>query len=88
MSIIYKYAVTVTRKQQIIMPRGARILSAQCQGDNIQLWAVVDPHETYVNRSINVLGTGHEFFGNPGEFIATVQTGPYVWHLFDGGETP
>lgn len=87
MTVIYKYAVTVTRKQHIIMPRDAKILSAQCQGDCIQLWARVDPSEPLVNRAINVLGTGHEFFGYPGEFIATVQTGPYVWHLFDGGET-
>lgn len=87
MTVIYKYSVTVTRKQHVIMPLGAKILSAQVQHGAIQLWAQVTPGVQDKKRTINMFGTGHEIEGNPGEFIATVQTGPYVWHLFDNGES-
>ena len=72
------------------MPIGARILSSGVQGDEIMVWALVDPDPSVeeVIRRLPVYGTGHEIAksdqGLP--FISTVFMGPLVFHVFDGGE--
>ncbi|QAU07119.1 hypothetical protein SEA_BIPAUNETO_72 [Gordonia phage BiPauneto] len=57
----------------------------------ITLWAIVDPHPDSVQWvPIEIRGTGHPLregpiFGDAAEqHIATVQDGPFVWHLFHG----
>jgi hypothetical protein len=88
MKRIYKYTLEDQHwygksGSPIQMPKGARILSAQEQHGEIQLWAIVDLLQDDVPRWFRVCGTGHDLPENPGEFVATVQLGEFVWHVFE-----
>ena len=88
---VWKFPLLLAAEQLVRMPQGAKLLSAQTQNGQIQLWALVDPTYTErVNRMIAIRGTGHdvEMALSVDKFIGTVQTsgGALVWHLFDGGE--
>ena len=84
MKKIWKFTLTQPLNA-ISMPKGARLLDAQMQGNVLVLWALVDPDAEKVIRDILLCGTGntiHEAFA----YVATVQVPPFVWHVFDGGE--
>ena len=88
MKTIYKYPLPrLGALNQILMPSGARILSANMQGSNLCVWALVDPDAEMVVRTFVVRGTGHPCPNTENlAFVDTVQAPPFVWHLFDGGE--
>lgn len=76
------------------MPQGAVILSVHEQDDKIFVWAMVRPEMPLVNRKIMLVGTGQPITENiilksatEFTFIGTVHTPPFVWHIFDLGET-
>ena len=90
MRCVYKYIVPVDHESNVMMPREAKILSAGFQGDDLMIWALVEPDYMMVPRKIRVVGTG--FPNNDGicgrPFIGTVfkpESG-LVFHLFDYGE--
>jgi hypothetical protein len=77
---IWKYIIG---NGPISMPKGADILDVQCQDGSIALWALIDPAEPREDRTFKVIGTGWTF-DNPGHYyIATVQVGSFVWHIFE-----
>ncbi len=80
---IYKYRLAVTDVQAITMPRGAQLLTVQIQGDAAFLWALIDNHQAPSERTIAIFGTGNPLPELCGEYIATFQTPPFVWHAFD-----
>lgn len=88
---IYKYTVLLTQKvYPLRMPRGARILSAELQGDTISVWALFDKdrEEHLFTRMIAVIYTGQPFeLQGPRyrfEFINTViDQFQIVRHLFE-----
>ena len=84
---IFKFQFPIGDVIPIEMPTGAWILSAQMQYGVPSLWAVVDPNAPRIRRIIYLRGTGHPL-GRAAvcPFIGTIQEGPLVWHLFDGGE--
>jgi hypothetical protein len=85
---IFKYQLELTDVQRLLLPRFAKILSVQFQGEDLCLWALVIPDQKSEDRIIRIIGTGHEI--NPSlqfnlEFIGTVQqySGSVVWHVFE-----
>lgn len=82
MKTIYKYPLYTTDRQSVPLPAGAEILSIQMQGSGPCLWAIVDTEAIAAPVRIVVVGTGHALPEQPLHFIATVQDGPYVWHVF------
>jgi len=83
MITIYKYPIEVVDYQNVEMPIGAEILSAQAQKDILCLWAKVNQGvEGKSLRRFRIYGTGHEVQVD-GKFIDTVQMGPLVWHVFE-----
>jgi hypothetical protein len=70
-----------------MMPKGAVILDAQNQGGSLAIWVMVDPGDDRVTREFRILMTGEEFEGDPGVYVATVQFGAIVVHVFDRGES-
>ena len=84
--VIWKFPLAVTDVQDIKMPRGAHVLTVQMQGDQACLWALVQPELDKARRRILIAGTGHEHESFPGNYVATFQTGPLVFHVFDLGE--
>ncbi len=83
MKTIFKYTLFVTDEQEVGMPDGAHVLSAQMQGDQLCIWALVDSEARTVNRNVRIFGTGRpvNIEGN-WQFAGTVQEGPFVWHIF------
>lgn len=88
---IYKYRLEVADRQTIWMPKGAKILTVQDQGEAglLSLWAQVDETIGEVeDRVIAIYGTGNIMpvaQEEIGEYIATAQThnGMLVWHVFE-----
>ena len=82
---IYKYPLQMADTQTVEMPEGAKLLTAQMQGQTLCLWALVDvePELPKQNREIEIIGTGNPFTEAPRRYIATAQSGQWVWHVFE-----
>jgi hypothetical protein len=57
--VIWKFELEPTDNQEIEMPKGAEILTAQNQVGIPCLWALVDPTAEKETRTFEVVGTGH-----------------------------
>ncbi len=83
---VFKYAVPDKNYFSLNLPKGAKILTVQEQGDELQLWALVEENAPNEIRSFCFVGTGHcvKDFDNL-VYINTVQRsrGGYVYHLFE-----
>lgn len=101
MKTIWKFELSVTDVQRVPMPMGAVILTAREQhvsersevmareADVPMLWALVDPDAIKVDRIIGIVGTGNpapDPDEDGGIYVGTAICGPFVWHIFDGGE--
>lgn len=86
MKTIYKYKLQTTDEQQILMPKGAEILTVQLQDGEPQLWALVETNNQPTKRYIEIFGTGNPIIGiGPRKYIATYQLrgGALVFHVFE-----
>lgn len=81
MKTIWKFTAT----EIVDMPEGAEILTVQMQGEDICLWAKVDPTTgSWTKRRFLCLGTGHEIPDENLKYIGTIQTvDRFVWHIFE-----
>jgi len=87
MKKIFKYPIAKVDRQELVLPKGARILSAINQSEEIMLYALVDPEADHEERSIYIQGTGWEAADDILEklqFVGTVelQSGALVFHVF------
>lgn len=82
---IFKWVLTVTDKQPLLMPEGSKILDVQMQGHQCCLWALCDPNAKQVGRYFAIYGTGNPMPDDPGSYIATFQLdgGELVFHVFE-----
>ena len=87
MKRVFKYLLDVTDLQDVRLPQGAKILTAQMQGDQLCLWALVDQDALHLTewRRIRIAGTGHEIEADSIKYISTVQLhgGALVYHIFE-----
>lgn len=83
-SRIYKYPLEMKDKQVLMLPPGCRILSVINQGGNMVLYALVDIENYKYAVNIYIVGTGNPVPPEIDEaaFVATVQQGQFVWHVF------
>ena len=84
MNRVYKY--TLYPDGKIEMPLGAEILSTAFQGEELQIWAVVDmEEERKEDRYFHVFGTGHDINIAPESmvFVGTVFLNNLVFHVFE-----
>ncbi len=84
MRTIYKYPIKLVDEQAVKMPRGASILHVALQRDILCLWALVQPDQPPEERTIIIVGTGHDA-DDLGRHIGTMQVanGDFVWHVFE-----
>lgn len=83
---IYKYPLDLVDRQVRSMPIGAEVLTAQVQRNEICLWAIVPPGQPNEERIFEIIGTGNPVVVDIGverRYIATVQQGEFVWHVFE-----
>jgi len=85
MKTIYKYPLFITDEQVVGLPEDAHVLSAQMQGDQLFIWALVDTDAKLGQRAVRIFGTGNpvNLDGN-WQFAGTVQERMFVWHIFIG----
>ena len=85
MTRIWKWPLEITDRQAVTLPRNARILTAQMQGDVLCIWTECDPTGGGEARTFSVYGTGNPMPESPGLYIGTVQThgGALVWHVYE-----
>lgn len=89
MQTVWKFVLTLVDRPVVEMPAGAQVLSVAVQGDQVCLWARVDPDEPKELRHFRCLGTGHAFSeadqDTLGRFVGTVllMDGGLVFHLFE-----
>lgn len=82
MKTIWKYHLEKYR-QTLTMPKGARILDLQVQGDgDVQMWAEVDTEAETEERHFESTWTGVAV-PEEGEYLATLQVGIFVVHVYE-----
>jgi hypothetical protein len=83
MNTIYKYPIEITDEQTVSMPIGAQVLSAQMQGTQLCIWALVEVGNINCDRRVRIFGTGNtvKLDGN-WKFVDSVQERIFVWHVF------
>jgi hypothetical protein len=81
---IWKFTLSMTESQVILMPEGAAILSVQAQHNRVCLWALVVPNKPREKRVFRIFATGQPY-AEEGNYIGTVQIddGSLVWHVFE-----
>lgn len=78
---VYKYDLPVADRQELRLPRDAKLLHVGAQSGHLKLWALVDPEMPREPVEVCVVGTGHEW---PDGFrhLGTVEvTYRQVWHV-------
>lgn len=83
MKTIWKY--TLQPECTLDMPKDAEVLSVREQGEDICLWALVDPNAEKEPRKFVGFGTGHDVPDHPMKFIGTAHLhgGSLVFHVFE-----
>ena len=87
MKKIYKYPLEIEDTQFVELPLGAEILTAQMQGNQLCLWAMVNtsPEAINKNRRIEIIGTGSPVPTGDLKYISTFQMmgGVLIFHVFE-----
>ncbi len=88
MNSIWKFSLDIVDRQKVAMPAHSHLLTAQFQGEQLMLWALVDLKQQSRNRIIRIYGTGRPCNEQTSEaYLTSVQEGSsLIWHVFDGGE--
>ena len=77
MKKIFKYPIEITDEQALILPLGAKILSAIVQRDELVVYALVEPIVEFKKHvEIRIVGTGHDvtFDLQKFKFLNTIST--------------
>ena len=82
MKTIYKYQLKLEESQTLNLTKSYQILSVQLQSSALCLWAIVDPQMDLEKVEILVVGTGRPLPDGQLDYLATVQHGMFVWHIF------
>ena len=87
MERIYKYVITRVGVNQLLVPKGAKLLSCKAQDEKICLWFLVDPLASKRDvRLFTCIMTGEriEILAKK-EFIDTclIDGGSFVLHVFE-----
>ena len=80
---IYKY--TLGPESEVELPMQAEILCVHEQGEDICLWALVNPQNEVEKRTFLSFGTGHKVSDLPLRYVGTsfLEGGLLVFHTFE-----
>lgn len=85
METIYKYLLPIQDEVILKMPKGAKPLTVQVQGENVYIWAIVDSSVKEVeDYYFDIFGTGFLYDCPSGKHIyfGTIQLSGLVFHVF------
>jgi hypothetical protein len=80
MKVIYKYRIPVISEVLVRMPEGARILNVGLQNEQAHMWVEVNLNGKMEDYFFRWVATGEQY--DRGEYVGTLHTPPFVWHLF------
>jgi len=86
MKTIWKYPLKPIESQVVELPGGAKILTAQLQGNQLCLWALVNTLALTESRKIRIYGTEHPISNQKEHrYISTYQLadGEFIFHVFE-----
>lgn len=85
MKTIWKFVIPPAgNRKSVEMPAGALVLSAAFQGEDLCVWALVDPDARKERRGFAVLATGEKMPIATGfKFISTGFIHGLVFHIFE-----
>lgn len=86
MQTIYRYALTITGRQSVEMPVGAKFVHVHDQEGCPTVWVECDPEKPLAPRDLFVVGTGwNQVVGNGEQAIyrGTSYSGSFVWHVYE-----
>lgn len=80
---IWKYPLEITDEQFVDVPRGAAPLTVDFQGDQLCMWAYVDPGNEKSRMRVHIYGTGNPIPpGRAETYVGTASNDGLVWHVF------
>jgi hypothetical protein len=88
---VWKQPIPVDGAFELLMPRGARVLTVQVQGTIPCVWMLVDPAAAPERRRFRLAGTGHPIENAADlDYVGTFQIhgGALVFHLFEKPAKP
>lgn len=89
---IYKYKLEITPKQEVLLPKDAKILSIQVINNELFIYCVVNPDAEKELRVFKIVNTGGDIYFDMGieyNFIGTFRLdddtplGYFIGHLFE-----
>ncbi len=80
---IWKFPLPIADEIEVDMPGFSLNLAVQLQGNDIFLWAIVDPDTPKIPKRFCIVGTGHPFNPSNKLYVGTVQKDGFVWHIFE-----
>lgn len=85
---VFKYALEITQRQMIQMPRGARVLSVAIVNEQPVLFALVDDRKPAEPRIVRTARTGEVFNATGCTFVGTLcfEAVGHVFHVFEQTE--
>lgn len=90
MRTIYKYELAAGLGTKLELPKNARFLSIQTQGQSPQMWFEVQTEREKEYRQFYVFGTGHQIPDDLKlDYLGTFQLagGALVFHAFEESRT-
>lgn len=87
---IWKYTLEIADIQIIHLPKGAHILSAHTQLEQLCLWFHCNPENVPEKRTIAIVGTGHSMPVGHSTYIGTAfkRGQQLVFHVFELEDLP
>lgn len=85
MKAVWKFPLLIDDVFELMMPDGAQPLCVQTQGNQVCMWALVDPSAQQNPRRFRMCGTGHPLPDYVGRYIGTFQdyNQALVFHVFE-----
>ena len=82
---VWKFYIGVNDRVTVHMPRGAKLLTIQTQGDEPHIWALCDPRAPLESRIFRTFGTGHPIPGDVRNYVGSYphSGGALVLHVFE-----
>ena len=79
---VWKYALHLTSRQFIDIPIGAKPVHFATQGNQICLWAELDPKQEKTQKEIFCVPTGGDIPENTAHIGSVVLPNLTVWHYY------
>ncbi len=88
MKTIWKFPLSLDRKQVLKIPSRGKILRLATQGGIPHIWVFIDSDIEEEERTFITLGTGHQVYSPEAERLQYIGTwemhqGALIWHVFE-----